>query len=179
MRVERGELPISRGDYPTVPEGTTIISAGEWALGKRIFMAVGVSTGIVVAAHNSDTGDGLLGHFSLIAPEGLPDVHVEDEAMHTNAFVEALSMVRRLGPTAETEIWVGGAADYSGVSTEIDLATEGERQYAIRALHQAMLESAIPINHLQTSWSGKQEDLIIQLNSRNGVLMVNHLENRP
>lgn len=178
MRVERGELPISRADYPTVPDGT-MISAGEWGLGKRTFLAVGVSTGIVIAAHNSDTGDGLLGHFSRIAPEGYEDVRITDEAAQTESFAEALSMIKRLGPPGDTDIWVGGAADFANVSQEIDLAIEGERQYAQRALHQMMLDSAIPATRLHTSWSGEQEDLIVELNSRNGVLLVSHLENSP
>lgn len=178
MRVERGEAPISRGDYPTVPDGT-MISPGEWGLGRRTFLAVGVSTGIVIAAHNSDTGDGLLGHFSRIAPESRDDGRIADESVQTEAFAEALSMVRRLGPPENTDIWIGGAADYSDVSKEIDLTIEGERQYAQRALQQMMLDSAIPVNRLQTSWSGDQEDLIVELNSRNGVLLVSHLETTP
>lgn len=178
MRVEKGELPISRADYPTVPDGT-MISAGEWGLGKRTFLAVGVSSGIVIAAHNSDTGDGLLGHFSRIAPEGQHDDRIADDAIQAEAFAEALSMIRRLGPPDDTDIWVGGAADFSGISEEIDLTIEGERQYARRAVQQMMLDSAIPVNRLQTSWSGEQEDLIVELNSRNGVLLVSHLENSP
>lgn len=178
MRVERGDLPVSRADYPTVPDGR-MISAGEWALGRRTFLAVGVSTGIVIAAHNSDTGDGLLGHFSRIAPEDHEDERINDETVQTEAFAEALSMIKRLGPPADTDIWVGGAADFSGVSEQLDLTIEGERQYAQRALQRMMLDSAIPVSRLQTSWSGEQEDLIVQLNSRNGVLLVSHLENSP
>jgi len=156
-----------------------MISAGEWALGKRTFLAVGVSTGIVIAAHNRDTGDGLLGHFSRIAPEGLADGRIDDEAVQTGAFAEALSMIRRLGPPGNTDIWIGGAADFSNISPEIDLTIEHERQYAQRALHQMMLDTDIPVSRLQTSWSGEQEDLIVELNSRNGVLLVSHLENSP
>lgn len=179
MRVERGELPISRGDYPTIPEDATIVNLGEWALGKRVFMAIGVSSGIVVAAHNKATGDGLLGHFSLLSPELAHDSHVADDHIHTDAFAEALAMIKRLGPPAETDIWLGGAADCTAASTDMGLTIEGERQFAQLALQQVMQDTAIPVAHIQTSWSGNQEDLIVQLNSRNGVLLVNHLESSP
>lgn len=52
MRVRLGGFPIPLDDYPTLPEGTTVISPGEWALGKRLFAAIDVSQSIVLAAHN-------------------------------------------------------------------------------------------------------------------------------
>lgn len=178
MRIEQGELPISRGNYPTTANGT-MISPGEWGLGRRTFLAIGISTGIVVAAHNSDTGDGLLGHFLHIAPEGHDDDRIADEGAQTVAFAGALSMIKRLGPPGETEIWVGGGADYAGASQEIDLTIKGDRQHAQRLLQQVMLDGTIPISRLQTRWSRGQEDLIIELNSQNGVLLVSYLENSP
>ena len=176
MKVEQSELPINRGDYPTIPEDTTLVRPGEWALGKRVFMADGVTTGIVMVAHNHATGDGLLGHFSHVSPEFAHDALVPDTDIHTDSFAEALAMIKRLGPAEDTDIWLGGAADNTATSAGIDLTIEGERQFAQLALQQAMLDGGIPTGHMRSSWSGKQEELIVQLNSLSGVLLVNHVE---
>jgi hypothetical protein len=174
MRVNFGEFPIPLDDYPTLPEGTSVISPGEWALGKRLFAAIDVSHGIVLAAHNDVTRDGILGYFSFVSPDNVPDSRVPDAEIHTDAFVEALGLIRRLGPPEGTDIWLGGAADHNDFLRDLDDITDRDRRYAYASVQQAMAELAIPESHLSRMWNGEQGSMSVQLNNPAGILLIEH-----
>lgn len=176
MRVTCGEIPIPLGDYPTLPEGSRVINPGEWAYGRYLYAAVDVSQGIVLAAHNDETRDGILGYFSYVSPENEADARVRSADVHTDAFVEAVSLIERLGQPNDTHVWLGGAADHSDLLREMDDIIYRDRHYAYDTVQRIMLAHAIPLGHLSKTWNGEQGSMLVELNNPASVLLISHVQ---
>lgn len=177
MLVEHGEETVNFAEYPTQAEGLKEVSQGEWRMGGDQLMTIGVATAVVVVAHNATTGRGLLGQFTSIAPENMTDPRLANERFDTDVFDEALAAISTLGPPAANEIWIGGAAMYPRPGDDEDDLTTRDREYASRMLIQAMLDNDLPVEAIVTSWSSRQEDIVVRLNCRTGILFVNRVTN--
>lgn len=96
------------------------VEVGNFEYGDGIFSTFGASTCLVLAAHNSGSRMGLLGHFKSFTGG-------RDDLSDAIIYETALSTLPDLGQLDKTEVWLGGVAPSS--LGELDIGEEN-RQFA-------------------------------------------------
>jgi hypothetical protein len=97
------------------------IDIGEYRLGRSGIYTIGVSTCIVLAAHNSGSRLGLMGHYTSLGENDL------GRDANRKVFNESLDLIKELGSKSLTRIWVGGGAPlYIGPRGEDEVAADRE-----------------------------------------------------
>lgn len=139
------------------------------SFGKLVTSLVGPC--VVLAAHNDQTHEGLLGHFSGISVDGGQKQPGADPKRYigADAFNAALPLLGELGPAALTTVWLGGAClrDETGPYADTKL----EREYAASRI--ISLESAW--GGLMLDWNDDDCRIDVQLDCPSGIITVEPL----
>ncbi len=145
------------------------VEPGNFKHGDSIFSTFGASSGLVIAAHNSDRRLGLLGHFNSFTGgrNGLSDAVIYETALYT---------LLDLGATEETEVWLGGVSP-SRVG-EIDVAEEN-RQYARDRLGIYLERFNIPDTVVRIDWNPDGTYISARLACDTGRLLVRQTFDLP
>lgn len=138
------------------------VEPGNFQHGDGILSTFGASTGLVMAAHNSDSRLGLLGHFTSFTGgrAGLSDAVMYETAIYT---------LPDIGPKNTTEIWLGGVAP-SRIG-DIDLAEEN-RQYAKDRLGIYLERFSVPDTIIKIEWNPEGTYISARLACETGRLVV-------
>lgn len=122
----------------------------------------GVSTCVVLVAHNSESRYGLLGHFS-----GLEDK--TDTYSDIERFNEAVSSLPQLGDPKHTQIVLLGAKPY--IEDGVD-ATQVDREYATQKTLEFARNYSMPNDSVVFDWSPLNTDVDVKLNCATGALII-------
>ncbi|HSX07104.1 MAG TPA: hypothetical protein VLG92_05290 [Candidatus Saccharimonadia bacterium] len=137
-----------------VPESQDI-GVNRWEIGTATLTTTSAMQCLILAAHNSRTLTGLVGHFTEIDPDHFSD---PEGAI---AFRSALKAIPRIGRLDATSIWVGGGDSHpEGMYYRY---SEIDRAYALANL--ALLEAT----NLEVDWQTDGQ-LAAQLNCSTGIL---------
>lgn len=147
----------------------TDVDLGNFEYGEGIFSTFGASTGLVLAAHNSESRMGLLGHFNSFVggKDGLSDAVVYETALCT---------LPDLGPLNKTDVWLGGVAP-SRIG-DLDVAMEN-RQFAIDRLDAYRERLIITEAPVTISWNPEGTYISARLACDVGRLLVRQAFDLP
>lgn len=162
-------------DYIVLPEEVIHVPQGSWARGHEELVTVGVATCIVIVAHNTLTGEGLLGHFSSIAPESHSNPKLKNEHFDTDSFIEALGVIPTLGPPELTQIWVGGGDVHTEDSETYHEEVLIDRDFALQGIIEVTVSNGIPTDAIKIDWKNTGQDLYISLDCRTHTLLIQNL----
>jgi hypothetical protein len=136
---------------------------GEWRISEDRLATYGASTCIVLAAHNSETGKGLLGHFSSISERESGNFR------HGEEFRQSIDALSQLGEHQHNSIWLGAGKPLivDGIDTVMP-----DRKLAQRAILGYLDEHGTPIEQVKVVWSAPQRVMDVELNCLTGRLDV-------
>jgi len=121
------------------------IEPGQWRESYDRLLSVGASTCLILAAHNSYTHKGLMGHFSnLVAPRSGITTHEAE-------FQQAVDTLPKLGRITHTDIWLGGAAPFIEEDTDTNVPNRDKAAEVIQEYLRGRRLSAE--RHLTIDWS--------------------------
>ncbi len=138
------------------------VDVDELKYGKQSLLTLGASTCLVIAAHNTDTNMGLLGHFSSPTKR-------KSQTSSSNIYEQALEALPKLGPTPRTSIWLGGASPLR--LGELDVSAEN-RQYAKDKLELYLDRFRLPETLVSVNWTPEMTRINASLACDTGHLVV-------
>ena len=144
------------------------IDMGSFRIGDGTLFTSAAFTCIALAAHNSESGRGLVGHFNSIASLGQ---HSSQEP-----FRDALSSIASLGKAEHTDIWLGGGSPSISRGEDIVLT---DRQLAEGAVTEFAANFRLPENHVEVEWSDEAHVVDVELDCPSGVLVVHDYPDMP
>jgi hypothetical protein len=154
---------------PLVPQSELLhdIGMGEFRVGNETLHSLAASTCIILAAHNSDSGYGLMGHFSSISEaEGY-----NDRAM----FEDSLLGIASIGEADTTSVWIGGGSPFENFF-ETD-SVKSDRDFAEEKLKAFAANFRLPADQVCIAWSEPFRIVDAELDCPSGVLVVHDYPN--
>jgi hypothetical protein len=161
------ELSIrSRQAFMTrVTDPQEVFMSGWKESGDSLFTTA-LSACIAMAAYNSNTRRGVLGHFSVISPAELYPPGTDSDR---EKFRDALEAVALLGPIACSKVWLGGGNKYIG-GPESDPGVLADRSSAV----EGALNIGIHPSNICERWEEEATEFLdgidVGLDCRSGVL---------
>lgn len=139
------------------------IPIGEFAHGEDVLFTSGIGSGLVLAAHNRETSEGLLGHFG-----SLTDQTAELPANQT-AFMNAMIELVELGPPRETYVWMGGTAPLTERGYD---PAKCDRDFAVGYLRGLRQAHSFAPETFSTDWLKPKTAINVTLACDMGMLAV-------
>jgi hypothetical protein len=178
MQVEYGE-PVPQAEIDKVPPDFNEVGEHDWQWSDGKLMTVGAFTCIVVAAHSSVTQEGLLGHFSAVAPihHVGSSWHCDLSREHTDIdkFKAAMDAVPRLGPPAKTGIWIGGGIIGQRDEDEVFewyANVMRDRNHVLHVVKKLIARRGISRHNVITDWNNSQNGIRVGLDCPQGLVTV-------
>jgi hypothetical protein len=149
------------------------IAIDKWERSKRGLYTSGAATCIVLAGYNFETDEGLMGHFSAVAP-----AHVAQRppASDDERFDKALEALADLGDPRHTGVWLGGGAPFVFLGEDGVKADRTAAQELVAVQLEAMGAAA---GLLDIRWSAVDHAIDVELDCHNGYMAVHDYPIRP
>lgn len=153
-------MKIIHRNHPA-PHNPPDISMGNFDIGNGVLFSGGAAACVLLAAHNEDTDEGLVGHFASLVPmrEGVRSDY--------GRFRRAVLAIPELGVEDLTTIWLGGTA-FRGADTRINDSLEADRETALHTVRTIIEEP----KELVIDWAEPDTATDIELHCRLGALVV-------
>lgn len=156
-------------------EDPAVVESGDWKESDELLLTTGVVSCIAVAAFNSITRRGVLGHFSAITPATLDNpLMYSDREVHKGA----VRAIQKLGPIAFTRVWLGGGdaydynpemADSGAPPDEYGTGVLADRASAVDSIRSIGIN---PSNICERWEENRRGGIDIELDCRAGILTV-------
>ena len=176
MEINKHEDFKDFADYLVLPEKATMVPQGSWARGHEELATVGVATCVIIIAHNSLTGEGLVGHFSAISPESHSNPRLKNENFDTESFKEAVSAIPTLGPPERTQLWVGGGDVHGKDGQYYYEEVLLDRDFALQTINEMVTVNGMPSDAVRIDWKNTGQDLFISLDCHANTLLIQNLQ---
>jgi hypothetical protein len=171
-------VPNSAHDFSRETDHSDILQ-GEYGISTDILATFRVDNCIVLAAHNERANQGMLGHFSSISPTARANPELANEQFDTDTFMASVESLDDLGPTAQTSLWLGGAALHPWSSLMTKASIRHDRRFAERQIHTVAAQIGIVVSNIMVDWNTSLHDLNVWLDCPSGLLVVEQTEDDP
>jgi hypothetical protein len=132
----------------------------------------GASSCVVMAAHNTATNEGMIGHFTSIATQ---HGRVTATWAGSQIFLNAVNNLPKLGAPEETEIWLGAGMPLLRRGQDI---VEPDKFQAAKMISKYLGRLGLSESLLQTDWSDKERAIDVELDCALGLLVVHDYPTR-
>lgn len=134
------------------------VESGECRTTRGRISTAGASTCIILAALNTDTKTGLLGHLSA------------DDIENGELLNEAVDAIPRLGPGESTQIRLGGGAIYLYDLEYLEAAEDN--QNVEQRIREMAVHNGIPLPNITVSWLWGNDEASAIVDCHKGTITV-------
>ena len=146
------------------------IKTHTFEVGDKRLTSVGAGPCILLAAFNTGSHTGMVGHFSAVG-ENDPGIGCDKDV-----FEEALATIPDLGPNREhTHGWIGGGAPFF---VDGDDTVKPDRLYVAQRVLAVIQDNGLIANQFTFDWSHPDRVVDASLDCESGHLRINNYENR-